>query len=88
MHPKAAELVEQDLENPDFSLSNLEKKFDDFARNHRVGNQSIITPAQAETLIREFYGIPSPEENVEKKPMATESRVETQRKVISLFDLI
>lgn len=82
--PSAAELVAQDLENETMGLLVLKRKFDEFAQANRKGNQAIITPAEADELIRKFYGIakdgdaPAHKAVQEKQPS----------KVLSLFDFI
>lgn len=83
--PAAAELVAQDLENPELSLAKLEQKFDEFAKKgeQRNGSQgsAIILPKQGERLIREFFGIPEPASQAPPAPSAP-------GKVLSLFDLL
>lgn len=63
--PKSAELVAQDLRNPDMGLDKLKKTFDDFAKKHETKSGQMgeagITPAQGERLIRTFYGLPQPD---------------------------
>lgn len=79
--PQAAELVVQDLANPEMSLAKLKFTFDKFAREHRQGNESCITPDQAEELIRKFYGIPA-----NQKPSAGGGS--SRGGVIDLLDLL
>lgn len=73
--PRAAELVAQDLTNPEMSLAKLKLTFDKFAQDHREGNESCITPDQADELIRKFYGIPAPNQS-------------SCSNVLDLFDLL
>lgn len=75
--PKAAELVAHDLESGGMSLKELENRFDKFAREHKQGSQSCISPRRAEKLIREFYSLPVKQD---QKPSGG--------KVLSLLDLM
>ena len=63
--PKCAELVEQDLENPEMCLANCEKKIKAFADKNRTGRFACVTPAESDRIIREFYGLPKPGEKKE-----------------------
>lgn len=59
--PKAAELVLKDLDVEEMSITNCEKeihKYADELRKTTKGNCVCVSPAQAEKIIREFYGIP------------------------------
>lgn len=80
--PRAAELVVQDLEGG-MKLLDLKKKLDELAKKHKVGNQSVVTPMEADALIREFFGLP-------ERGAAPEPEREPERggKVLSLFDLL
>ena len=66
--PRAAELVLQDLENPEMSLANCEKKIKAYADNHKTGNFACVIPSEAEKIIREFYGLDRPAERQIKQP--------------------
>lgn len=56
--PHLAELVAGDLEREQLSLENCEKKIKAFADKHKTGSFACVTPADAEQIIREFYGLP------------------------------
>lgn len=62
MEPKSAELIAQDLENEAMSITAAEKKIKAFADGHKTGNFACVTPAEAENILREFYGLPRPDE--------------------------
>ena len=62
MEPKSAELIAQDLEKEAMSITEAEKKIKAFADKHKTGNFSCVTPAEAENILREFYGLPRPDE--------------------------
>lgn len=57
--PHCAEIVMQDLENPDMSLAMCEKNIKAYADNHRTGNFACVPPQVADEIIREFYGLPA-----------------------------
>ena len=56
--PELADLVEQDLEVPEMSLAECEKKIEAFADRHKTGSFSCVIPSEAERIIRDFYGLP------------------------------
>ena len=59
--PHCAELVEKDLEAKGMGLADCEKKIKELAdEKHKKGKSGCvcISPAEAEKVIREFYGLP------------------------------
>jgi hypothetical protein len=56
--PMAQEIVERDLDVKEMELAACEKKIKAFADGHRTGSFACVTPAEAERIIREFYGLP------------------------------
>lgn len=76
-----AELVLQDLQNPDMSLEKCEKKIKaraDELHKKNGGNCACVNPKDAENIIREFYGLHE----------TTASAAESKRKPVSLADLL
>jgi len=72
--PLSAELLERDLEIEEMNLEAAEKHFREYAdRNHGKAKAFCITPKVAERLLREFYGLPIPEENAPEKKEADSS---------------
>lgn len=72
--PLSAELLERDLEIEEMNLEAAEKHFQKYAdRNHGKAKAFCITPKVAERLLREFYGLPIPEENAPEKKEADSS---------------
>ena len=70
--PLSAELL--DLEIEEMNLEAAEKHFQEHAdRNHGKAKAFCITPKVAERLLREFYGLPIPEENAPEKKEADSS---------------
>jgi hypothetical protein len=55
--PRSAELILQDLENEAMSIEKAEKKLKEYAEKHRTGNFGCVTPAEADRILREFYGL-------------------------------
>lgn len=55
--PDSAELIAQDLENPEMGVVQAEKKIKAFADAHKTGSFSCVTPSEAEDILREFYGL-------------------------------
>lgn len=58
--PHCAELIAQDLENEAMSITEAEKKIKAFADGHKTGSFACVTPAEADRILREFYGLPGP----------------------------
>lgn len=59
--PGSAELLAQDLEKEAMSITEAEKKIKAFADGHKTGNFACVTPAEAERILRKFYGLTPPE---------------------------
>lgn len=57
---QSAELIAQDLENPAMSIAEAEKQIKAFADKHKTGSFSCVTSAEAEQILRNFYGLPVP----------------------------
>lgn len=53
-----SEMVARDLENKEQSLEAVAKKIRAQAQKNKVGSCGCVTPAEAEKIIRETYGIP------------------------------
>lgn len=61
--PLSAELLERDLGIEEMSLAAAEKRFQEYSdKNHGKAKTFCITPKVAENILREFYGLPKPEE--------------------------
>ena len=72
--PLSAELLERDLEIEEMSLEAAEKHFQAYSdKNHGSKSSFCITPKVAEKLLREFYGLPTPEENAPEKKQVDSS---------------
>lgn len=78
--PAAAEMIYQDLANEEMSITAAEKKIKAYADKHRTGNFAVVTPQEAEQILREFYCIP--ERKPEQEP-PTESGI-----VLNLSDFL
>ena len=62
--PLSAELLLRDLTVPEMSLAALEKKLQELADRKRARGKNVVcvTPKEADTLIRDFYGLGAAEE--------------------------
>lgn len=58
--PDSAELIVQDMETASMHIQAAEKKIKKYADGHKTGNFACVTPAEAEDILRKFYGLPSP----------------------------
>lgn len=68
--PKSAELIAQDLQNGAMGIVQAEEKIKAFADKHKVGNFSSVTMAEADSILREFYGLPAAGEAIAAEPPA------------------
>ncbi|MBQ9082852.1 MAG: hypothetical protein IJY28_05065 [Clostridia bacterium] len=60
-HPEMEEIVLQDLERKEMSLTNAEKEIKAFAdkRHKEIGGNCVgVAPWEAEDILRKFYGLP------------------------------
>lgn len=80
--PALAPLVEQDLAQPGMDLARCELKIRDFAGKHKDGNVGFCGPADAERIIREFYGLPP------RGEAPAQESAKRARKVIRLTDFL
>ena len=55
--PRSAELIEKDLDVKEMDLRSAAKKIKAFADSHKTGNFACVTPAEADRILREFYGL-------------------------------
>ena len=58
LEPRSAELIAQDLQVKKMSITEAEKKIKAFADAHKTGSFACVTPAEADRILREFYGLP------------------------------
>lgn len=84
MEPKSAELIAQDLENEAMSITEAEKKIKAFSDSHKEKRATCfcVTPVEAENILREFYGLPRPDEVNPATPLAP------AKKLVDPFDFL
>lgn len=77
----AAEILLTDLrENKEMTLAAAEEKIAERAKKNKVGNCGCVTPAEAEDILREFFGLPE---------RGTDAAPQTERrKVVDLADFL
>ena len=76
-----AEILLTDLrENKEMTLAAAEKKIAERAKTTKVGNCGCVTPAEAEDILREFFGLP-------ERGTAAAPQTE-RRKVVDLADFL
>ena len=77
--PLSAQLIEKDLDVPEMSLSAAARHLQSYAdSNHGKAKCFCITPSVADRLLREFYGLPIPEENAPEKKEADSGDLSAQ----------
>ena len=87
--PEAADLVARDLDQTGMGLADCEKKIADFAKKNKQGNVGFCGPADADRIIREFYGLPDRSETPSPiAPAGTQAAAPTRRKIIRLEDFL
>ena len=59
--PASAELIAQDLERETMSITEAEKQIKKWADGHKTGSFAFVTPAEADRILRKFYGLPARE---------------------------
>lgn len=64
MEPRSAELIAQDLQVKEMSITEAEKKIKAFADTHKTGSFACVPPMEADRILREFYGLPAAGETV------------------------
>lgn len=55
--PGIAALLSADLKGKGMTLADAEKKIAERAEQNKVGNCGVVTPAEAEEILRSFYGL-------------------------------
>ena len=87
--PEAADLVARDLDQTGMGLADCEKKIADFAKKNKQGNVGFCGPADADHIIREFYGLPERSKTPSPiAPAGTQAAAPTRRKIIRLEDFL
>lgn len=76
--PESAELIAQDLDNPQMGIVQAEKKIKAFADGHKTGGFACVTPLEADKILREFYGLGA----------ASDSTGEKTSKILNLADFL
>ncbi len=91
--PGSAELIYQDLQVKEMSITEAEKKIKEFADKNKTGNFACVTPMEADRILREFYGLAerfedggAPDRGEESQE--TENRNRGERKVLDLADFL
>ena len=57
--PHSAQLIDQDLDNPEMGIVQAEAQIRAYSDANRKGATCFcVTPIQAEKILREFYGLP------------------------------
>lgn len=91
--PACAELIAEDLEVKEMSITEAEKKIKAFADKNKTGNFACVTPMEADRILREFYGLPEPFQDGGtsergEESQETENRNREERKVLDLADFL
>ena len=82
--PQAAELIAQDIDKQEMTLEKCARHMEDYARKNKKGNSYGMNDRKARRIVREFYGIPAPDD----KPPAPTYSGTTQDGILDIMDLI
>ncbi len=83
--PGAAELILTDLTAGGMSLQKAEAKIKAYADKHKTGNFACVTPAEAEDILREYFGLGKAGDPYQS-PAATASPRGAAGEVVNLED--
>lgn len=84
-----AGIVAMDIDQKGMGLADCEKKIAAFAQAHRQGRVGFCGPADADRIIREFYGLPARSETPHPiAPAGTQAAAPARRKIIRLEDFL
>lgn len=84
-----AGIVAMDIDQKGMGLADCEKKIADFAQKNKQGNVGFCGPADADRIIREFYGLPARSETPHPiAPAGTQAAAPARRKIIRLEDFL
>lgn len=84
--PKSAELIAQDLNAPEMSITEAEKKIKKWADAHKTGNFAFVPPEKAEEILRKFYGLSAA--SAEEAAPAVSAEPEKSAGIINLADFL
>ena len=85
--PGIGELIAQDLTAGGMSLEKAEVRIKAFADKHKTGDFACVTPAEAESILREYFSLPAAAGDPHQSPAATASPRGSQGEgVIDLAD--
>ena len=82
--PESAELLDKDLDIPEMGIQQAEKKIKAWADAHKTGSFACVTPAEAERILREFYGLRKSGDDSLRRPAAATSLGEGGNSIIDL----
>lgn len=84
-----AGIVAMDIDQKGMGLADCEKKIAEFASKNRQGSVGFCGPADADRIIREFYGLPERRETPTPiAPAGTQATAPARRKLIRLEDFM
>lgn len=83
--PDVANLIAQDLEQKGMGIADCEKKIAAFAKSNSQGNVGFCGLADADRIIREFYGLPA---RREESAAPAAAPAPTRRRTIRLADFM
>lgn len=84
-----AGIVAMDIDQKGMGLADCEKKIAEFASKNQTGSVGFCGPADADRIIREFYGLPARSETPHPiAPAGTQAAAPARRKIIRLEDFL
>ena len=70
--PSSIDILKRDLEIPEMSLVEAEKKIKAWADKHKKDGFCCVSPKVAEEILREFYGLPKVDDPRKDTAVVTE----------------
>ena len=85
--PDCALMILEDLQSESMGIKEAEKKIAERAAKNKVGRVGCVTPAEADEILRKFYGLPDrvPDAAVEATSSADEKKDDG---IIDIFDFL
>ena len=82
----SAQIILEDLESKDMAITAAEKKIAERARANKQGNCGCVSPWEAEEILREFYGLGVPAEELPEQE--EDQSVRREGKILDLADFM
>lgn len=83
--PECALMILEDLQSENMSIKKAEEKIAERAAKNKVGRVGCVTPAEADEILRKFYGLP---DRTQAAPPAKQEEKALAGEIIDIFDFL